>query len=225
LKKSQKLDKTKKDFAVFKTLIYSTDLSPDERSAKIVQPTPSTTFSPATQAILTDLCYKERQSLIWAIIDDYKDLMKAHRLEIDVAIVLPSVPNPDYFELLMAKIQNEYLTPNAKINLSIEVDETVIGGYKVRVGHNVYDNSWNADLSKFTEADEIRVGMKKFDTPTVHEVDLPTSQDIAKFVTKSIERLLTDKLSFSGKADPTLSLLTKLEGSLGDASIEKNLVD
>jgi len=98
------IKKNEQSLNAFNTLIYSTRYEPIERAdafskADVLK----IQLHPVTAKILGDLSVKERQYLIWSIIEDYKDLMKSHRKEIDVTIVLPSIPSAEQFEFLIKK--------------------------------------------------------------------------------------------------------------------------
>jgi len=202
------IKKNEQSLNAFNTLIYSTRYEPIERADVFQKPDQLFKFQlhSVTSKILGDLSVKERQYLIWSIIEDFKDLMKSYRNEIDVTIVLPSIPQVDQFEFLMKKIENEYLTPNSKINLSIEIDPTIVKGYKLRLGHKNIDNTWNPDIKRANELEDQRNIQREKDftskLPLVYDVQLPSIEQNTAYAQKLIESVLGEKLNLSSLRKP-----------------------
>jgi len=166
MEKIIKFKDNEKDQNHINVLLYSGKYEPTERAKAFSDPSISKlTLSPATQKILADLCVRDRQYLMWSIIEDFKYLMKTHRKEIDVSIILPQIPSPEYFEILYNKILNEYLSSDSKINLSIEIDPTITRGYKLRMGYKAVDNTWNMDLLKRNEMEDQEIFTKEKKIP------------------------------------------------------------
>jgi len=224
-----KIRQNEKELNTFNHLIYSTVYDPVER-AKAFANTSVTkiSFNPVTIKILGDLSMKNRQFLLWSIIEDFKDLMKSYRREVDVTLVFPKVPSPDYFELILSKIENEYLPENSKMNLAIEIDESILRGYKVRMGHTSVDNTWNADYQRFLDIEEqIKANIDKKNQsmyPTVYNVKLPTIEEVSAEVIKLMEKIVTEKEPLSIKVD-TRKTLKVLEKTSKEIDLEKMLFD
>jgi len=219
--KITKFRENEKDLNHLNVLVYSAKYEPVERAKAFSDPAISRlTLHPTTQKILADLCLRERQVLLWSIIEDFKYLMKSYRHEIDVSIILPAIPSAEYFELLYSKIINEYLSPESKINLTIEIDPTISRGYKIRMGHKSVDNTWNSDLLKRSELEEQdnMATEKKIQSlyPKVYEVKLPSQEENVKFALKLIEKISSEKVSIpiTPETSKTVSELQKSSSSL-----------
>jgi len=219
LDKISKFRENEKDLNHLNVLIYSAKYEPTERAKAFNDPSVSRLqISPVSQKILTDLCVRERQVILWAVIEDFKYLMKSYRHEIDVTIILPSIPTAEYFELLYSKIVNEYLSPESKINLSIEIDPTISRGYKMRMGHKAVDNTWNSDLIKRNELEEQEIFSKEKKIqslfPKVFEVKLPTTEENVNFALKLIEKISSEKIQVPITLE-TSKTITELQKSVG----------
>jgi len=181
-------------------LIYSAKYEPVERAKAFADPQVSgITISATTQKILGDLCVRERQFLLWSVIEDYKYLMKSHRHEIDVTIILPAIPTAEYFEIIYSKITNELLSLESKINLAIEIDPAISRGYKIRIGHKSVDNTWNSDILRRNELEDLEIfnKEKKFQSlyPKVFQVKPPTTEQNVTYALGLIEKLASEKIS------------------------------
>jgi len=227
--KISKFRENEKDLNHLNVLIYSAKYEPFERAKAFNDPSVSRLqISPVTQKIITDLCVRERQVLLWAVVEDYKYLMKSYRHEIDVAIILPSIPTPEYFELLYSKIVNEYLSPESKINLTIEIDPTIARGYKMRMGHKAVDNTWNTDLLRRNEIEELEQFSKEKKIqslyPKVFDVKLPSTEDNVNFALKLIEKLSTEKgqVPVTPETSKTISELQKSVSTINQEAFFEN---
>jgi len=213
-----KVRENEKDFNNMKILIYSNKYEPVERAQAFCDPNVSkVSLGPTTQKIISDLCVKDRQYLLWSIIEDYKDLMKAHRKEIDVTLVLPKIPTAEYYELLLSKLTSEYLSTDSKMTLSIEIDPTISRGYKIRLGNKSVDNTWNSDMLRRAELEDqsYLTIEKNYQSlyPKVYDVKSTTSDENVAYVLKLIEQLTTEKLVPSVKPETTKSV-SELEKSV-----------
>jgi len=213
-----KLRENEKDFNNMKILIYSNKYEPIERAQAFCDPNVlKVTLGPTTQKIISDLCVKDRQYLLWAIIDDFKDLMKAHRKEMDVTLVLPKIPTVEYYELLLGKIMNEYLSTDTKMTLSIEVDPTISRGYKIRMGNKSVDNTWNSDMLVRNELEDqsYLTFEKNLQSlyPKVYDVKRTPMEEKVSYVLKLIEKISTEKLALSVKQENSKSV-NELEKSV-----------
>jgi F0F1-type ATP synthase delta subunit len=206
-----KVKENPKDFNLFNMLIYSTKYEPVERAKAFSDPSISkVSLSSTTQKIIADLCVKDRQYIFWAIIGDFKDLMKSHRKEMDVTIVLPSVPSVEYYELLLSKITSEYTSENAIMNISIEIDPSISRGYKISVGHKQIDNTWNTDLLKRNELEDqvVLTKEKKMQSlhPKVYDVKVPTTEENTAHIIKLIQSLSKDRSIPSTKTETSKTI-------------------
>jgi F0F1-type ATP synthase delta subunit len=213
-----KLRENEKDFNSAKILIYSNKYEPVERAQAFCDPNVlRISLSPTTQKLISDLCVKDRQYLMWAIIEDYKDLMKAHRKEIDVTIILPKIPTPEYYELLLSKITNEYLSTDSKMTLSIEIDPTISRGYKFRMGNKSVDNTWNSDMLRRTELEDQSFSTieKNFQSlyPKVYDVKRTPSDENVAYILNLIEKISSEKVVASVKQETSKSV-TEIEKSV-----------
>jgi len=83
---------------------------------------------------------------------DYDEIMRAFRRQVDVILTTAQPLTPDRLELLKRSFQNDYLSPKDNIIFAHVVDESLGGGYKVKIKGQEYDHSWGAAVKQEQEA-------------------------------------------------------------------------
>jgi len=86
---------------------------------------------------------------------DFEEIMRAYRREIDVTLVTKTSLPEDVLEYYKRTIRLNYLSPKDNIIFTHHVDPSITHGYRIELGGQIFDFTWNADKqkmqNKFTE--------------------------------------------------------------------------
>jgi len=145
--KQNKLDVVEQELRVFvdgikkyptlKNLVENPTISRDKKTEALVSIL-GKRFNPITSNMLLTVAANNRLGELKKIADDFFQLMKAKRGEVDVTITSADPMTSEQLETLKTCIR-QYLKPNSKINVQTAVDPAVLGGFKIDLGDKFLD--------------------------------------------------------------------------------------
>jgi F0F1-type ATP synthase delta subunit len=76
---------------------------------------------------------------------DYEEIMRAYRREIDVSLITKTPLAADVLEFYKRTIRLNFLNPKDNIIFTHQVDPEISHGYRVELGGQLFDFTWNKD--------------------------------------------------------------------------------
>ena len=95
---------------------------------------------------LSELLNKDRIKLIENISDEYSKINSSLHKELDIKIIVASELSENQINDIVNKYKEIYKAN--KVNYTVEIDKSIIGGVKVAVGNTIYDSSIDSQLKK-----------------------------------------------------------------------------
>lgn len=113
--------------------------------------------TPVLISFIETLIKKNEMEQFTEVASYYSQIMRAYRKEVDVVVTTSAPLDQATLDFYKANIRMNYLTPDMNAIYATEVDPSILGGYRIKIGTNTHDHTWNDAMSS---------SMQKHMTPT-----------------------------------------------------------
>lgn len=130
----------------FKNLLLNPRITNEEKLDTIKEMFKEYCSNSTFSNFLFELLNKERISLIQSVSEEYTKINNSINKEIDIKIIVASKLDDNQIKDIVNKYKEIY--DANKVNYTIELDESIIGGVKVAVGNTIYDSTIDTRLKQ-----------------------------------------------------------------------------